>query len=420
MSERFTATYLIETAQDIEQAASIMAGEQSAGTFMRVHGETDELRAAHGARVERITDLGTVDAPSLPGARPAEGGAPYRRAEVVISFPFVNVGTNLPVFMTTVSGNLYELSPFSGLKLLDITVPEQFAEVYPGPQFGVAGTQRLAGVAGRPIFGTIIKPSVGLSPQQTGELVGVLAEAGLDFVKDDELMADSPHSPLRERVTHVMRAVNTHADRTGKKVMVAFNISGDLDHMLRSHDFILEQGGTCVMVNILQVGLPAIAKLREHSQLPIHGHRNGWGMLTRHPLLGMEYTAFQKFFRIAGVDHLHVNGLRNKFCETDESVMASARACLTPLNAHMDYTVMPVFSSGQWAGQIPDTFGQLGSGDFMYLSGGGIMAHPGGPAAGVRSLLQAWEAASQGIPLADYAQSHEALQQALEKYRVRT
>jgi ribulose-bisphosphate carboxylase large chain len=129
----------------------------------------------------------------------------------------------------------------------------------------------------------------------------------------------------------------------------------------------------------------------------------------------MEYLAFQKFYRVAGVDHLHVNGLRNKFCESDESVIASARACLTPL-PELDYRVMPVFSSGQTAGQTADTSAALGSPDLMYLAGGGIMGHPAGPAAGVRSLRQAWDAALQGIPLADYAAEHVELHQALERF----
>ena len=64
------------------------------------------------------------------------------------------------------------------------------------------------------------------------------------------------------------------------------------------------------------------------------------------PLLGWSYVAWQKIWRLAGVDHMHVNGLRNKFSETDESVIASARACLTPMFADKPCIVMPVFSSG--------------------------------------------------------------------------
>ncbi|MCB9461177.1 MAG: ribulose-bisphosphate carboxylase large subunit family protein [Anaerolineaceae bacterium] len=416
-ADRFTATYLIETAHPLEHAAQVMAGEQSAGTFMRVHGETDELRQSHMARVESIERLGRVDEPSLPGSRPPKQGEPiYQRAKVILSFPYINVGTNLPVLMSTVSGNLFELSQFSGLKLLDFTFPDAYRDAYLGPQFGIEGTRRLADVYDRPLIGTIIKPSVGLSPQQTGELVSLLAEAGLDFVKDDELMGDSPHSPFAERVKHVMDVVNRHADKTGKKVMVAFNISGDMDHLLHAHDLVYEAGGTCVMINMIQVGLSATIRLRQHAQLPIHGHRNGWGMFSRHDALGMSYLAFQKFFRMAGVDHLHVNGLRNKFCEPDASVIEAAQACLTPLWPEKSFTVMPVFSSGQWAGQAPDTYAALHSTDLMYLAGGGILAHPDGPAAGVRSLRQAWQAALEGAPLNEFAEKHSELKQALEKY----
>lgn len=413
--QRIVARYLIETPFPVDEAAAAMAGEQSSGTFVAIPGETEALRARHAARVESIVELPTVGEPGLPCAWDVGNGhSTYRRAEVELSFPYENVGPSLPNLMTTVAGNLYELRQFTGLRLLDVQVPEAFAEAYPGPQFGVEGTRRLSGVGDRPLIGTIIKPSVGLSPQDTAQLVRTLVEAGLDFIKDDELIADPPYSPLHERVAAVMQVINDHADRTGKKVMYAFNITGDVDEMRRRHDEVLAAGGTCIMVSINSVGLSGAIELRRHSQLPIHAHRNGWGALSRDPLLGFDYVAFQKFWRIAGVDHMHVNGLRNKFCESDASVIASARACLTPILG--GYTVMPVFSSGQWAGQAPDTYEALQSVDLMYVAGGGIMAHPGGPARGVLSLKQAWEAAMKGVALDDYARDHEALRQAIAKF----
>jgi ribulose-bisphosphate carboxylase large chain len=50
----------------------------------------------------------------------------------------------------------------------------------------------------------------------------------VDFIKDDELMADPPHSPFEKRVQLAMYQINKFADATGKKVMYAFNLSGDL------------------------------------------------------------------------------------------------------------------------------------------------------------------------------------------------
>jgi ribulose-bisphosphate carboxylase large chain len=157
-------------------------------------------------------------------------------------------------------------------------------------------------------------------------------------------------------------------------------------------------------------------ELARFSGLPIHAHRNGWGYLSRSPMLGWSYTAWQKIWRLAGADHLHVNGLQNKFSESDDSVIASARECLTPMFAGKPCIAMPVFSSGQSAKQAPGTYAALGSADLIFAAGGGIMAHPDGPAAGVASLREAWEAAIARVPLADYAKDHAALASALETY----
>lgn len=408
------AKYLIETAQSVERTAEVIAGEQSSGTFVAVPGETEELKRRSRARVVSIEALETVSQPSLPGSRIGDHSTEFQRAEVTIEFPLQNFGLNLPTVLATVCGNLFELSDHSGCKLLDVEIPSVFAERYPGPQFGVRGTRELTAVFGRPVIGTIVKPSVGLTPEQTAELVRTLGEAGIDFVKDDELMADPPHSPLKKRVELVMREINRLADRTGRKLMYAVNISDELDAMRRHHDCVLAAGGTCVMVSLNHVGFAGVSQLRQYCQLPIHGHRNGWGMWTRHPVLGMEFTAYQKFWRAIGVDHLHVNGLQNKFWEPDDSVVRSIKAMLEPMWG--GYESMPVVSSGQWGGQAPETLRRTGTQDLIYVAGGGIMAHPLGPAAGLRAIQQAWQAAADGVPLEKFAMQHEELRLTLEKF----
>ena len=420
-NQRIRARYWIETAWPLDVAAAMMAGEQSTGTFVRVPGETDELRERYAARVEEIRELGTVDAPSLTGSglpKGHTGPVPRRTAQVELSWPIENMGPSLPNLLATVAGNLFELKPFSGLKLMDVTLPPAFLSVYQGPQFGVEGTRRLTGVHGRPLIGTILKPSVGMSPEQTAAQVRMLAEAGIDFIKDDELQADGPHCPFEARVTAVLRTLEDFAQKTGKRVMYAANLTGEIDQMLRRHDLVASLGGTCVMASLNSIGLPAMVVLRRHCQVAIHGHRNGWGMFSRSHATGMSFIAYQKLWRLAGIDHVHVNGLRNKFCESDESVVASARECLTPMfpAPYAPCTILPVFSSGQSAQQAPGTYRALGCNDLLYACGGGIMAHPQGPAAGVRSLQQAWEAAAAGIPLEEYAAKHTELRAALEKF----
>ncbi len=413
--DRIIATYRVETPLPLEQAGEILAGEQSSGTFVAVPGETDALRERYRACVESVKPLDTVHAPALPGSRSSSG--PYHRGEIRISWPVHNIGANLPTLISTLQGNLYELREFSGLRLTNVELPPSFLSHFSGPHFGIAGTRRLTGVQDRPMIGTIIKPSVGLSPEQTADLVAQLAESGIDFIKDDELMANPPHSPIDRRIDAVMRVINDHADRTGKRVMYAFNITDEVDAMHHHYDRVRKAGGTAVMLSLNSVGLSAVKRICDEGQLVVHGHRNGWGMLTRHPWLGMDFTVYQVYWRLAGVDQLHVNGIANKFWEDDDSVTASIQACLesTPTQP-----ILPVISSGQWGGQAFETWKRIHTTDLLYLAGGGIMAHPNGPAGGVRAIRVAWKAAVNGESPQRTCETDADFRLAMEKFGRKT
>jgi len=423
-AERITAVYLIETPLDPAHAAEVLAGEQSCGTFARVQGETDELRARARATVDQVEELASAAVPSLPNAwleRQAHPG-PWRRARVQVSFPVANIGDNLPTLAATVAGNLYDLGEVTGLRLESLSIPAAYRRRFELPRQGIAGTRRLTGVDAGPLLGTIIKPNVGLSPQQTADLVAQLCQAGVDFIKDDEVCANPDHAPLAQRVPAVMAEVRRHRDRTGKQVMVAFNVSDEMDAMRRHAELVAREEGNCVMVSLNWCGLSAVQALRRDFGLAIHGHRNGYGAFSRHPLLGMSFNAYQAMWRLAGVDHMHVHGLQGKFSQADEEVVESARDCLSPLDhgagstageASVDDRVMPAFSSGQWAGTVPATWQAVKSSDLLFMSGGGILAHPDGPAAGVASLRQAWEAARQGTALEAFAAGAPELRRAL-------
>jgi ribulose-bisphosphate carboxylase large chain len=318
------------------------------------------------------------------------------------------------VLVSTLQGNLYEITQFTGLKLMDIDLPASYREHFAGPRFGIEGCRKSTSVYGRPLIGTIIKPSVGLGVEETAQLVKTLAEAGIDFVKDDELMSSTANSRFEDRVDAVMRVINQHADATGKKVMYAFNLSGEMDTMLRRYEHLVKAGATCAMVSINSVGLSGTKRICDEGALVIHGHRNGWGMLNRHPLLGIEFAAYQKIWRLAGVDQLHVNGIQNKFWESDDSVVRSIEACLTPMVNTP--TVLPVVSSGQWGGQAFETYRRTNTVDLLYMAGGGIMAHPNGPAAGVQALQQAWQAAVDGLTLEQAAAKYPYFNESVKKF----
>jgi len=413
---RVEADYLIETTINPMQAAEIMAGEQSSGTFRPIPGETAELKIRAAARVEKLKILEPVSEPSLLGSIASVDQKKWWRANLTLSWPLDNLGPSLPNLITTIAGNLFELQPLSGIRLKDLRLPSAFSTNYAGPKFGCEGTRKLMGIYERPLIGTIIKPSVGLSAKETGMLVSQLCAGGIDFIKDDELQANGPSCPFEDRVIEVMRAVNNAADKMGHKVMVAFNLTGEIDEMRRRHDFVHEQGGTCVMVNLMAAGMAGMIALGHHTNLPIHAHRAGWGALTREPMLGWSYPAWSKLWRLAGADHMHVSGLDNKFTEPNESVIESARSLNDPLFSQAPMSALPVFSSGQTVRQAAATLEAVGSSDLLVAAGGGIVAHPSGVAAGVKAMRQAYDAAMQKVDIAKYAEDHPELAAALAEF----
>src|SRR3546814_10330952 len=154
--ERIMARYVSETPLDPAAVAELMAGEQSCGTFTRVAGETDALRARARATVEAVQLLDEAAQPSLPNAlleRRRQAG-PWHRARIDIAFPPANIGANLPTLASTVAGNLYELGEVHGLRLETLQVPAAYRARFDFPLAGIAGPRRAAGVPHGPPVGT--------------------------------------------------------------------------------------------------------------------------------------------------------------------------------------------------------------------------------------------------------------------------
>jgi ribulose-bisphosphate carboxylase large chain len=234
-----------------------------------------------------------------------------------------------------------------------------------------------------------------LTPNATADLVRTLGQAGVDFVKDDELMANPPHSPLAERVRAVMRIIRELADATGRQLMFAFNISDQLDRMLAHYETVRAAGGNCVMVSLnsvlaASISTPPVWRRSTATQQLRHASPPALGMDLRMPKSGGWWTSI-----------ICTWWPQSKFCSQTN------RSCgvppVTPVLG--GYVAMPIVSSVDGAGRR-GTYRQTQTLDVMYLAGGGIIAHPGGPAAGVAAIRQAWEAAATGVPLDQYAREH--------------
>ncbi|WP_312172798.1 RuBisCO large subunit C-terminal-like domain-containing protein [Microbacterium sp.] len=411
-AEHVIATYVIETSLPLAHAAEVLAGEQSTGTFVRVERESDEVRARFAAQVESLTEIPLTGASPLPGA--VGDPALRRRAVLRLRFPLDNFGPSLPNLMAAVAGNLFEIKELAAIKLIDLDLPPAFAVRYPGPKFGIDGTRRLMSRPAGAMIGTIVKPSIGLTPEQLGDLVGELAAAGVDFIKDDELQGNGPAAPLEARVKAVMPVLLRHADRTGVMPMYAFNITDDIGRLEANHDLVVSAGGTCVMACVNLVGFAGLEFLHRHAEVPIHGHRTMLGGIMRSEQVGIGFRAWQKIARLSGADHLHTNGISNKFYETDAEVLDSIAAVRQPLLGITP--TVPVLSSGQWGGLAHATYSAVGTSDLLVLAGGGIHGHPDGAAAGVSSMREAWASAERGETIDDALRASVELRRAVERF----
>ena len=202
--------------------------------------------------------------------------------------------------------------------------------------------------------------------------------------------------------------------------MFAFNVTGEIDEMRRRHDLVAG----------------ARRHLRDGEPDRRRAHRAARAAAARGAAdprppqrLGRADAAARRSASTTspgrssggspGADHMHVNGLRNKFCEPDESVIASARslpdADVRGEALHRRCRSSPRASRRR---RSADTYAALGSADLIYAAGGGIMGHPGGPAAGVAALREAWDAALAGVPAAEAARPRPALAAALGKLRM--
>jgi ribulose-bisphosphate carboxylase large chain len=190
-----------------------------------------------------------------------------------------------------------------------------------------------------------------VAPQEIAELTYQGAKGGLDFIKDDELIADTSYNSIKDRVKTIGEALRKAEEETGHKTMYAFNITDRPSRIKELHDTVVDGGGICVMVNVATLGIEVLRELAEYTEVPIHVHRDFAPAYIRSPFLGMTAQVFTKICRLAGGDQIHIGAIKGKLFERDEEVVASARYCWEEF--HHLAPSLPVSSGGNGLENYP-------------------------------------------------------------------
>src|SRR5262249_48037317 len=174
-------------------------------------------------------------------------------------------------------------------RLITLQIPEKVIRTFPGPAYGPLGIRKRTGFAPtQTAFGTILKPTAGITPQEVGSLVAQAAENPLFmFVKEDEdLYPNLDYSPVAERTRRAVTAIEQAREKRGALGLIfAPHISGAPHEIRDTLQAVVEAGATAVMFSETYSG-GAYRMVREatrHLENPpaIYGHNAGIGVKTK-------------------------------------------------------------------------------------------------------------------------------------------
>lgn len=194
--ENITVTYLLTPKiESIERAADLLLAEMTGGM--------QYISTRKGVEMYKCEDrLPYVD-DSIKGDILSIEEEEENTYLVKLSFPATNLDPSLggiSNLWAMVAGEVFSLYFIDKAKFLELELPASFMNHYKGPQFGIDGIRELLKARNRPLMGAIIKPNLGLNPERTAGVVSILAKAGFDFVKDDEICINPNICPLEKRV----------------------------------------------------------------------------------------------------------------------------------------------------------------------------------------------------------------------------
>jgi ribulose-bisphosphate carboxylase large chain len=319
---------------------------------------------------------------------------------------------NMPNIMSSIAGNVFGLDAIKYLRLNDIHFPEKMVNSFKGPKYGIKGIRNLLKIEDRPLVGTIIKPKLGLRTFDHAKVAYDAWIGGCDIVKDDENLSSQSFNRFEDRVLMTLEKRDQAETLTGEKKVYMVNVTAETGEMIERAEYVEENGGRYLMVDIITCGFSALQSLRKQDLgLVIHAHRAGHAAFTRIREHGISMKVIAKTARIIGVDQLHVGTAVGKMSETKEEVLENNEALLQPLYGQK--RVLPVASGGLHPGLVPDLMDIFGM-DFVIQAGGGIHGHPDGTISGAVAMRQAVDSVLKGVPLKDYAENNKELKTALQ------
>jgi 2,3-diketo-5-methylthiopentyl-1-phosphate enolase len=392
----------LENVEFIDHLGQIqrLALEGSTASWMEVGEETPEVRERLSSKV-----LGYYEIPAPPGTR---------KAVVQLAFPIAawEENVNVPMMLLSIAGNCFAFP--KKLRMLDVTFPKGVTDKFQGPKFGIEGLREKLGVKERPLVLQIIKPKMGMTPQQTADQVYQTALGGADLCKDDEMCSELSNCRFEERLEAVLKALEKAERETGEKKLYMVSITDEVDRVVEKARLAVKMGASGLLL-AYSAGLSTLKVIAEDPacNAPILLHVSHMlGMLPT-----MNFPVLAKLCRLCGADMMLTPSIWSSIpVASPEESLRVAHILHAPFY-HIKRT-WPMPAAGMYPGLIPVLLEENGP-DFIALAGGGMLGHPMGYKQGAMAWRQAIDAALAGIPLQEAARDKPELRAALELWGLR-
>lgn len=380
--------YRFPAGVDAEKQAQVIALGQTVGTWDASFAHRESSFLAHKAEVVNVA------------ANSTDGSA-----LATVRFPVTNVEGDIASLLTMIFGKYSMAGP---AKVTAIRLPLGYGQ---SPKFGITGVRSLLNTPTRPLVMAIYKPALGLSAADHAQILSQVAGAGLDIIKDDEILGNLHSAPTLERLKACRPVIENAQQKNGRSLLYAVNVTGKADELLAQAKQLIAAGANALLLNVLAYGFSVLEALAADPEIsvPIFAHPVLAGAWCGAPDHGFSYSALLgTLFAHAGADAVlypaHYGSLPFEAAEEFR-----IRDALRSRN------VFPVPSAGIHPGVVPKAIADYGQ-DVILNAGTGIMDHPDGPAEGVRAFFEALEHAEPGQSF-DLTQIPEgALRRALEKW----
>nr|VDD88890.1 RuBisCO long chain, Form III-b [uncultured archaeon] len=336
---------------------------------------------------------------------------------------------NIPQLLSGIAGNIFGMKAIKNLRLIDVSLPDEYIRSFKGPNLGIAGLRKYFKVYDRPLLGAVPKPKVGFDAEEHAKIGFETWMGGFDCVKDDENLTSTNFNNFYKRVGFMSKMRDRAEKITGEIKDAFINITSETEEMKKRAKALHNYGFKYAMIDVVTAGTASVQTMRNvlgDYGMAIHAHRAMHSAFDRNEKHGITMQFLAKIMKLAGVDQIHSGTAVGKLVGDKEEVVSIANVLreknvkpYKKIILEQDWgnikPAFPVTSGGLHPGLVPDVMDIYGK-EMVMLVSGGIHGHPNGTRAGAIATRQALEATKKKISLEEYAKTHKELKQALEKW----